>query len=307
MIVPDWPLYARRGPEMARLMRWIICAAIVLAFAPGAFADDLDALRGSQTVGPATFTNWSGFYFGGELSYSGGNANFSGATQGPIAYALRNTELEEIFSPSTWPVLGSATATKTTYGAFAGYNTQWQDLVIGGELDYSTANMSFVAPSTPIYRQVSTVDPSTTEVTAYNVAATGDATLHIIDYGSLRARAGWIVDGNFLPYGFVGFAVGRGTYSTSSLVEWQQDTALPPAEPTLPCTVGTGTCADFAYPNSSSGSVTLMYGYNVGGGLDVALTSNIFVRGEFEYVHFFQLDGIVATIASGRVGMGLKF
>ncbi len=292
---------------MARLMRWVICAAVVLAFAPSAFADDLDILRGSQTVGPATFTNWTGFYFGGELSYSSGNANFSNATQGPIGYALRNTELEGAFSPSSWPVLGSATATTTTYGAFVGYNTQWQDLVIGGEVDYSTANMSFVAPSTPIYRQVSTTDSNTTEVTAYNVFASANATLHLIDYGSLRARAGWIVDGNFLPYGFAGVALGRGTYTTSSLVEWQQDTALPPAEPTLPCTVGIGTCADFAYPNSSMGSVTLMYGYTVGGGVDVALTSNLFVRGEFEYVHFFQLDGIVATVASARVGAGFKF
>ena len=32
-----------------------------------------------------------------------------------------------------------------------------------------------------------------------------------------------------------------------------------------------------------------MYGFTVGGGLDVALTSNIFLRGEFEYVRFAPL------------------
>ena len=44
-------------------MRWVICAVVVLAFAPRAFADDLDILRGTDTVGPATFTKWSGFFF----------------------------------------------------------------------------------------------------------------------------------------------------------------------------------------------------------------------------------------------------
>ena len=48
-------------------MRWFICAVAVLAFAPSAFAQDFDVLRGSETVGPATFTKWSGFYFGGQI------------------------------------------------------------------------------------------------------------------------------------------------------------------------------------------------------------------------------------------------
>ncbi len=61
-------------------MRWVICAVFVLALAPSAFADDLDILRGSQTVGPATFTRWSGFYAGGHFTYSSANADFSKAT-----------------------------------------------------------------------------------------------------------------------------------------------------------------------------------------------------------------------------------
>jgi outer membrane immunogenic protein len=293
--------------ERARLMRWVICAVVVLALTPSAFAQDLNILRGTDSVGPATFTKWSGFYFGGQAGYSGGNADFSGATQAPIAYALRNTQLEDEFAPSSWPILGQATTSKVTYGGYAGYNTQWEDLVIGGELDYSTADMSFNAPSAPIGRQVSTVDPSTTIVTSYDVSAGASSTLHLIDYGSMRARAGWIFDGNFLPYGFAGLALGRGSLITTSSVAWQQNSALPPAEPTLPCTVGVGSCADFAVSSTGGGSTTLLYGYTVGGGLDVALSSNIFLRSEFEYVHFFPLDGVLVSITSGRVGLGLKF
>ncbi len=66
-------------------MRWVICAAFMLALAPSAFAADLDMLRGSQTVGPATFMRWAGFYAGGQFGYSSGNVDFSKATQPLIA------------------------------------------------------------------------------------------------------------------------------------------------------------------------------------------------------------------------------
>jgi hypothetical protein len=34
---------------------------------------------------------------------------------------------------------------------------------------------------------------------------------------------------------------------------------------------------------------------------------NVFLRGEFEYVRFAPLSGIVASITTGRVGAGVKF
>ena len=64
-------------------MRWVLGSLMVLALAPPALAADLDILRGSQpivpltpvaapvmTVGPATFTRWSGFYVGGDFSFN---------------------------------------------------------------------------------------------------------------------------------------------------------------------------------------------------------------------------------------------
>ena len=42
-------------------------------------------VRGPQTVGPATFTRWTGFYAGGQFGYSSGNVDFSKATQPLIA------------------------------------------------------------------------------------------------------------------------------------------------------------------------------------------------------------------------------
>jgi opacity protein-like surface antigen len=42
-------------------------------------------------------------------------------------------------------------------------------------------------------------------------------------------------------------------------------------------------------------------------GTDVALTSNLFVRGEFEYIFFAPVNGIQVSMWSARVGAGVKF
>jgi opacity protein-like surface antigen len=48
--------------------------------------------------------------------------------------------------------------------------------------------------------------------------------LDLTDYGTARGRAGYVV-GNFLPYGFIGMAVGRASYSvnTAPLVQQTSD------------------------------------------------------------------------------------
>jgi outer membrane immunogenic protein len=278
-------------------MRWVICAAFLIALAPSAFAADLDILRGSQTVGPAMFTRWTGFYAGGHYDYSSGNADFSKATQPLLAFSLRELQLESVANPSQWQVLsGNNAAHASGFGGFAGYNTQWQDLIIGVEADYTHAPFSAVAINTPIGRVV----PIGTSL--YSVNITGSGSLDVTDFGSLRARFGYVF-GNFLPYGFAGLALGRGSYAVSSEVSGQQSTATPPV---LPCTVGP-TCVDFDFLNSTAKSSTLLYGFAVGGGFDMAVTQNIFVRAEYEFIQFAPVANITATVSSARVGAGFKF
>src|SRR5271169_6278105 len=230
MITPDWPLYACRGTEMARLVRWVIAAAVVLGFAPAAFAAALDSLPGTQTVGPALFARWEGFYIGGQASYSNGSADFSKATGSLIGYSLRGLTLEQVGDPSALPVLGNANANATGLGGFVGYNTQWQDLVLGIEANYTHGPFSVVATDNPIVNHVYTIGSA---IVSVNEQGTGS--MNITDYGSLRARAGVIVGSNFLPYGFAGVALGRGSYNVTSLVFGQQSSPVPPATPLLPC------------------------------------------------------------------------
>jgi opacity protein-like surface antigen len=280
----------------ARLMRWLLCA-VALAFAPSAFAADYTPPP-PVTIGPATYTRWAGFYFGGQISYSDAQADFSKASEPLVGYSLRDLALETQSMPSSFQVLRNAGANVTGFGGFVGYNSQWEDVVLGVEANYTHSPFTIVANSTPI----SLVVPAGTNTDSVNISATGS--LSMTDYGSLRARAGWIL-GDFLPYAFGGLALGHGSYTVGTLVSGQQ--ATPPT--TLPCNALTNpsTCVDFSFPNSTGGSGVLFYGFSVGGGLDVAITSNFFLRGEFEYVQFAPISNITASITTVRGGAGFKF
>ena len=280
-----------------RQMRWVICALLILGLAPRAFAQDFDILRGSESVGPATFTNWSGVYLGGQFGYSDAQADFSKATQPLVASSLIELVLETDDVPSQWPVLGKGSNDATGFGGFIGYNSQWQNLILGIEANYTHSPVTVTASESPILDRVVSAGSL-----GYSVNLSGTGTLDVTDYGSLRARAGYIIN-NFLPYGFVGFVLGSGNYAVTSLIYGQQSSATPPV---LPCTPSL-TCVDYNFANSDAKNGALMYGFSVGGGLDYALTQNIFLRGEFEYVQFAPIADIVASIITARVGAGIKF
>jgi outer membrane immunogenic protein len=283
-------------------MRWVICALVALALPTASFAADLGSdwgdLRGPEPVGPANFTNWTGVYFGAHYSYSNGTAAFANASAPLVAQSLIELELEAVAAPSQWPVLGSGTTRASGFGGFAGYNTQWQDLILGLEGDFTHSPFTVIGAQTPILnRIVSTGDE-------YSVNLVGTGTMTITDYGSLRARAGWVL-GNFLPYGFAGLALGRGDYAVSTLIFGQQNSAFTP----MPCdpVANPTTCVDYSFSNSTAKNGLLLYGLALGGGIDVALTRNIFLRGEYEYIRFAPVANISAAIYTARAGVGVKF
>lgn len=282
-------------------MRSAICAALaVLTLAPPALAADLGILPSSQPVGPANFTRWSGFYVGGQLGYGDANVDFSGATQPLVAFSLRETTLESSNFVSTWPVLGSGSNDAVGYGGFIGYNTQWQDVILGLEGNYTHTAFATTASSSPLVGAAGRIVSAGGNQDSVNLTGTGQ--LEITDYASLRARAGWVV-GNVLPYGFAGLVIGRGNYSATTEVYGYQNSATPAY---FPCAVGP-TCVPYDFSNSAGQNGALLYGFSVGGGLDWAITQNIFLRAEFEFVQFAPIANIVASITSGRVGAGFKF
>jgi len=120
--------------------RFVVSIGLLSALLSPAFAADYDLpiLRGSSqppapvvTVGPATFTRWSGFYFGGNVSVSSAFSDFDKATRPLVHSSLQHLTVEELARPSDFDVLGTGSAVAAGGGVFLGYNSQWQDLILG--------------------------------------------------------------------------------------------------------------------------------------------------------------------------------
>jgi outer membrane immunogenic protein len=210
---------------------------------------------------------------------------------------LRTTQLENEQRPSEWGVLGKASTSGPIGGAFVGFNTQWQDAILGLELNYNRSKFFTNAPVDPI-----------TRVTAaggnvYLINLSGDASMRITDFGSLRVRAGWVFS-NFLPYATIGVAAGRADVTRSAQVVGVEN---PPAGyPGVACRTEPR-CTEFSFSDSQVKNGAFMYGWALGGGIDMMIMPRFFVRAEYEYLWFTKVEGVQPEIHTARVGAGIKF
>ena len=201
-------------------------------------------------------------------------------------YSLRESTLENDNSYRPGRCSAAAARRRRRFGGFVGYNTQWQDLVLGLEANVSRAAFSLQAPSTPIGPLFLGADSLGL---THTVTISSSGSLASNDFGTLRARAGYVL-GNFMPYGFAGLALTEATVSIASNVhDIQCNSATPPA------------CGSLFYSNAYNANAQILYGLAAGGGVDWALTPNIFLRASS------NTPGLLYTLATGRVGAGFKF
>lgn len=271
--------------------------ASLLAILLGHAAQAADAPTfGPVDIGPGapSYWDWSGVYFGGQIGYASAVIDPGNASQGHIGYILRNTVLENEAQVSQWTNLQRTTAEGRNYGGFVGYNSQWDDVILGVELNYNRGSLAGDSQGS-IARNYTATDSY-----IYSVAINSQASVNIIDYGTARFRAGYIM-GRFLPYLMAGFAVGRADVTRATTLTYSatdSDPTTAPALPTIPPTTQ-------SLSDTKKGA--FIYGFNVGLGLDVAITPNVFVRAEYEYIQFTPFEGITAGINTGKLGVGLKF
>ena len=282
------------------MRRWLAALCLVgLTSHATAGEFELPTLRGSSPFIPEAprYMNWGGVYVGGQLGIGNANMNFAGATQSLIAHMLRTTALENEQHPSEWTVLGQASTTGSFGGGFVGFNTQWDDAMLGIELNYNGGKFFTNAPLEPIRRVVAAGG------NVYLLNLSGDASMRITDFGSARVRAGWVA-GNVLPYATGGFAFGRADVTRSARVQGVEN---PPAGyPGVPCSSAPN-CTEFDFTESQSKKGAWIYGWSAGGGVDMMIMPRFFVRAEYEYLRFTKVEGIQAWIHTGRLGVGVKF
>jgi outer membrane immunogenic protein len=286
---------------MRRLLpAWFIALGLIGLLSPAIAADyDLPILRGSDTFVPAypKYFSWQGAYAGGQASFTGASADFSRATQPMVAFSLRNSTVLAEMSPDQWQVLGTSSTGAGGFGGFVGYNMQWDNAIIGLELNYTHTSLDLVASSNPIER-LQVVSGLINDITL-----SSSASMHISDFATTRARFGWAI-GHFMPYGALGFALGRADVSISTLVfdQLEDPNVLNPTPPPRNNPVGVITFA-----NSQSKSGAILYGYSGAAGLDYAFTDSIFARGEYEYVQWARFWAIAPSMHNFRAALGVKF
>jgi opacity protein-like surface antigen len=280
------------------MRRLLIALGLLGGVLSPAFAADYDipVLRGGQvvpvtTVGPALFTRWSGLYVGGDLSFNNATADFGTSTAPLVVSALQGTVVQQQFQPSQLQLLTKSANSALGGGAFLGYNTQWQDLVVGVEANYTHTHLSATSSNSIVIAR--SFNPPAGNVTSVSLSnATGQ--MNLTDFAEARGRAGYVV-GNLLPYGFIGMVVGGGSNNISTRVDAQ--CALP----------SPGECVGFPLTPSAGQSNLLLWGYTVGAGLDWAVTPNVILRAEFDFDQFVPVNNISLALISGRVGAGYKF
>jgi opacity protein-like surface antigen len=293
-------------------MRWVICAGVLLMLAPRAYAGDFDVLRG-----PEPAVHWGGFYGGVQGGYSSSVVNFGPAAGPDIGFILRETSIEQDEQISQWPVLnGDGHPQSTSFGAFIGYNFEWQDLVLGTEVDYFRVSLSAASTGRLTINFTDSGNLPAGHHYFYTLTAAGQASFSMSDIVTFRARAGWET-GNFLPYFFGGLALGRANVASAASVAYRAtdfpDSQNPPLTPlndlcfNAPATPTQASCLTPAGVASASTTGAIAYGADMGLGVDVALLPHVFVRGELEYIYFAPISGIHASLSSARVGVGYKF
>ena len=276
-----------------------------------AAAADLPAVLRGPIVGEVVQAyRWDGIYGGGQIGFSVANVDFTNSVRALVADEVRLLTIEQDQQISQWPVQPKKNPVGGSFGAFVAYNCQWDDAVVGVELNYNRASLSGSSGSS-IGR--SFFDSSSLpggHSYLYDVTVTGAASARITDWATARLRGGWAA-GQFLPYGFVAFAVGRTDISRSASV-YGTGVDQPNPPPTFDIF---GTClTNCPLPDvgifesrSDDRKGVFAYGAAAGLGIDVAVWRNVFLRGEWEYVRFAPVQGIRMQINTVRTALGLKF
>jgi opacity protein-like surface antigen len=161
------------------------------------------------------------------------------------------------------------------------------------------------------------------------VNLSGLSSTKIEDYGTIRARGGWAF-GRFLPFLTAGLAIGRAQVTETVDVQnygYNSQTYSANLTSTSPAYVTRHGYASFnpAYPGPVSSPAGLVQtvpdapytigkttvktvgGLALGGGLEFAVTQNILIRGEYQYVQFNDFDGHKVNLNTVRGGAAVKF
>lgn len=252
-----------------------ICAVVVgqIAASVSAFAADLSApVYKAPVTAPAPAYSWSGLYVGGHLGGAWGNNDWffpfdpiNSVAQRPVGIPFQGgfpnspaglaAALARGYQGPTVGPFNVSSGSNSTSGWLAGgqigYNYQIQNWVLGVEGEAGWTHL-----------KGSNLDPSHPDINQNNTNFVG----------VLGGRLGYAFD-RLLFYGKAGGAWANTQYSVFSNTTFTVGNGSP-----APVTVTPGTMVDAATVNR--------FGYMLGVGFEYALTPQLSVKAEYEYLDF---------------------
>ncbi|GBU19913.1 MULTISPECIES: outer membrane beta-barrel protein [Methylobacterium] len=298
-----------------RTLPFLLLASLAIGTATARAADlDYGVLRGPEYEPVAPAVDWNGGYFGAHAGYSSTSLGFRNVFGDMIRNALHDTSTETNLGASTLLRAQSVRVDHSSFGGFAGYNFQFDDIVLGIEADYTRFGKTGTSFDTTGRSKV-------TGDLLETVYLNGSSSTRIQDYGTIRARAGYAM-GSLLPFVTGGLAIGRATVVdklTYQAYGFNQTTynanqGLTTGKPAYVYNYGYTTFLQSSPDGSTPATDTLaraktkvVGGITAGAGLEFALTQNILLRGEYQYVLFNDFDGHKANVNTVRGGAAVKF
>lgn len=278
-------------------MRNFLIAAVMLGSvvhgARAADMPDFGVLRGGYSDVPTRTINWQGLYIGGQAGYGSGDTKFGGSNSAMTASLLANTLIEAEMGVSSWPLgFRNQSGHSEVYGGFVGYNSQWDEVVLGLEMSYVHGKFGGAASGDMArFSLLSDGD-------YHSVTSRASSSINVTDIGTFRARAGYAI-GGFLPYVFGGLALGQADIVRTAFA--QDYVTAGPSSTTPASLLGQKPAHNIEVSQYSH----LIYGYTAGLGFDVNIVGGLFLRGEWEYIRF--TSAVETSINTVRAGVGYKF
>ncbi len=132
---------------------------------------------------------------GVRLATAFSNMDASNAFESVNIFDPNNPLTAPLGSVSTWSALGRKDVRAASYGGFVGYNTQWDDAIIGIDLNYNHSSLFGSWSSSRCYDETNLACFGAITLgdgNAYNVTVVATTSARITDYGTLRGRGAWV-------------------------------------------------------------------------------------------------------------------
>jgi outer membrane immunogenic protein len=246
------------------MKRLVLSAALLAALASSATAADMPVKARPVAIDPPY--SWTGFYVGGNIGYSWGNADvtasfFNNVTGALLAQGTGSFDMDGLIG-----------------GLQAGYNWQTGPWVLGIEADIQASgekgSIGFGCPG-PI------CSPAQTAIPLAAAPVTGGISHHLDWFGTLRLRAGYTVTPRILAYVTGGLAYGH--FDTDGVL--------------------TGFNAFGVATSTTFSGSTWQAGWTIGGGIEAHVTGNWTAKVEYLYMDFGSIShsAVVLNAPPNRV------